>query len=305
LGPPPEARNPWDSLGSSGANHRRDYRRALPGALLVSVAIHVIVLSWPSGIGVPQAIQHAGARNPGRSPPATMRAINIQPDELSAVARPSKAEEPQTPVASPVAAGQTNIPDLKGSADPGLAEDVAARFRPHWGDPRLWSRIAAPELSTTVAESERLRQRIEEDSQQRLGVKEVQAGDMSVWAGRDADGSRWGLSPGLIYLGGVTIPLCSGTFDASNCGFGVPPAFRDQHRADLRTLIELRRQGDRAALEERARAIRARLDSLRDTIRPHDWVQGASHPGSAFGILLREHNADPGPRGASRVARDP
>ena len=116
------------------------------------------------------------------------------------------------------------------------------------------------------AERQRLIERAEEVAERTAGVRIPTAGDMSAWTGRDESGDRWGLSPGALHLGGITVPLCSGDFDASNCGFGVPPAFRERYRNDVRTLVALGLQGDQAALESRAGAIRARLDSLRDPI---------------------------------------
>jgi hypothetical protein len=98
------------------------------------------------------------------------------------------------------------------------------------------------------------------------GVHIPPGGDMNVWTARDGQDHRWGLSPGAIHLGRVTVPLCGGRFDAANCGFGVPPAFREAYRVQLRVRLEIADQAQRGELLDRARAIRARRDALRDSI---------------------------------------
>ena len=198
-----------------------------------------------------------------------MQSVRLRPS-LGTIAPqatlPDVFEEPAFPPDEPPPPGVAESPDSVEQVMP----RPASTLRPRFDDPRLWTRAPLPELDRAVAESERLRQRIDEDNSRVLGVGRVPAEDMSTWTTRDASGDRWGLSPGVIHLGGVALPLCSGAFEASSCGFGVPPAFRDQYRAELRALIELQRQGARADLEERARAIRVRLDSLRDTLRSED-----------------------------------
>jgi hypothetical protein len=90
--------------------------------------------------------------------------------------------------------------------------------------------------------------------------------DLSVWTATMPDGERWGVSPGRIHLGELTIPVCGGRFDAGDCGFGVSPDRRERYRSVVGRYLEIRAQGGRAVQEMRARAIRARRDSVRDTL---------------------------------------
>jgi len=62
-------------------------------------------------------------------------------------------------------------------------------------------------------------------------------------------------------------PVCGGFFDASDCGLGATPQRRAAYRLDLRARREIGSQLDRAELLDRARIIRLRRDSIRDTVR--------------------------------------
>lgn len=81
-----------------------------------------------------------------------------------------------------------------------------------------------------------------------------------TWTTRDADGRLWGAAPGVIHLAGIAIPFCGGRFDASDCGFGLPPWRRGEYRFFLRALNEIERQAQRAVIRERARAMRERRE---------------------------------------------
>lgn len=142
---------------------------------------------------------------------------------------------------------------------------AARALWPSLRDARLWA-PPTPAADSAGPEAERLRSRIDVLSEATLGIKTLPGGDMSAWVARDARGGRWGLSPGALHLGDLTVPLCSGTFDASTCGFGIPSGYRDRYRAELRALVELQRQGARAEVQDRARALRARLDARRDSV---------------------------------------
>jgi hypothetical protein len=89
----------------------------------------------------------------------------------------------------------------------------------------------------------------------------------STWMIEDASGLRWSAGPGRIVLAGVVIPICGGRFDASDCGSGVPPEKRDQYRGWLEVQTGLARQRTWAQVMDRVRAIRARRDAERDTLR--------------------------------------
>lgn len=86
------------------------------------------------------------------------------------------------------------------------------------------------------------------------------------WTTSDASGQVWGAVPGALVLGGITIPLCGGRFDASSCGFGVGPGRRELYRAALELQAGLAQQRLWDQQAERSRAIRSRLGARRDSI---------------------------------------
>jgi hypothetical protein len=77
------------------------------------------------------------------------------------------------------------------------------------------------------------------------------------------DGERWGVSPGQIHLGSITLPL--------PFGFSGPTGRREEVAARLRTFNESNAQAHRMELEQtfesRVKAMRARKDAQRDSAR--------------------------------------
>ena len=83
------------------------------------------------------------------------------------------------------------------------------------------------------------------------------------WTYTDADGGRWGFSPGKIHLGDITLPL---PFQ-----FGPNPSRINELRQRDWEWMELERGAVAAAVEQswkdRRRAIRERMDAERATAR--------------------------------------
>ena len=79
------------------------------------------------------------------------------------------------------------------------------------------------------------------------------------WTVKDGEGGRWGVSPGKIHLGDVTLPL--------PFAFSPPPGRRDEIAGRVRTWHEINAQAARAEGEEivrdRIRAIRERAEQER------------------------------------------
>jgi hypothetical protein len=85
------------------------------------------------------------------------------------------------------------------------------------------------------------------------------------WTFTDEDGGRWGVSQGGIHLGDITIPF--------PFSFGAAPGSEAARRAWMDAEID-RAAGSAAArenLDERIRAIRERLDRLRQ-VQPRDTI---------------------------------
>jgi len=83
------------------------------------------------------------------------------------------------------------------------------------------------------------------------------------WTVRDKNGGRWGVSPGQIHLGNRTLPL--------PFGFSPAPGQRDAMASRLRSWEESQAQASRVeavqTFEQRVKAIRARQEAARDSVR--------------------------------------
>jgi hypothetical protein len=185
------------------------------------------------------------------------------------------AQRPEEPI--PPARVQARTPDLRGPdlSDTGPAvafappgESAAEYLRPRLSDPRLWAPLP-PEFSQLTLE-----QREELLIAGRLtdwydSVSAVAAADAAWkdWTFTDGSGGRWGISPGQLHLGKVTIPL--------PFAFDAPPGQRDY----MERWNEMARQGANAQVQQTVRdrmeAIRARRDKERAAARAD--TTGASH----------------------------
>jgi hypothetical protein len=83
------------------------------------------------------------------------------------------------------------------------------------------------------------------------------------WTVADGEGGKWGVSPGKVHLGGITLPL--------PVAFSTPPGRREEVAAKTRSWSETRAQASRAEaddnFQERVKAIRERRQAQRDSAR--------------------------------------
>jgi len=252
---------------TQGDLRRRADRRALAVSLLLSVFLHLLAfqINFEPKRQQPQS---DGEHDQVRPLLDVIRVL-----ELALPQEPPPVPDIKVDVIAPIVDIappwiKVEEDELRGATtDPRSDTPVGPALGPRMIDLRLWGPITAPS-ETGPLPGVQLRSRFDSLKKETAGGRVPVAGDMSAWMTRDADGNRWGFSPGLIHFGNVALPLCYATFDASNCGFGVPPSFREEYRNQLRALLEILRQGNRADLEERARAIRSRLDAARDSIPP-------------------------------------
>ena len=170
------------------------------------------------------------------------------PDELE------QLTEPTEDAAAP------EIEGLPGIEIVPLAPTGAELLRPGFADARLWRRMPDEffELSVEQREELAVAQRLPAwlDSVGAEAEAERRATD---WTYTDANGGRWGISPGKLHLGDVTIPL--------PVNFGEPIGKREENAQLVWRWEEIMRQAARADVElnwrERAEAIRARRDAER------------------------------------------
>ncbi len=184
---------------------------------------------------------------------------------------PELPEEERTPPRRAVTPVEPTTPrvDTRGSgvgepqAEP-VAPDTrtpAERLRPGLVDPRLWERAGAPpepEKSDFDRARERVYARIEmlNDSLAAEGEATRRATD---WTFTDKDGKKWGVSPGKVHLGGVTLPL--------PLNLSGPPDKAKEARDRAAKGAEIDRQADRArvrgTLEEQIKTTREQRDRAR------------------------------------------
>lgn len=262
------------------ASHRRSVdRRVSRVALSISVAAHLVLLlvysvvvkAWspveavlsPSSVG-PTSLQG-------------IRIVNIDEQfegEQLVVERPPIPEDEEQQVEEEEQdavedAAQVEGAEVSPEAEPRRRGVLAAeRLRVRMEDERLF-RPAAPEVYT-ITDEERMRLalagRIDAYNDSVAAMAAIEAG-LTDWTRTDSDGNRWGVSPGKLHLGKLTLPL---PFGFGQNGW---QRARSQDRAwrirDIERGVVV--QDELANLRERAREIRKRKEEERE---PPDTTRG-------------------------------
>ena len=263
---PPEAPSREEQAGAVSPPRRvlsqtrergRRYRRAVAIGIIVSVVLHVLAVLASSVL--------IRRLEPGTVFVAPPRPIRLEPEGTQVVeyrvvenppAEPAPAREPEP---ERTVESQPSPPAAEAPAEP--AASAAERLRPRVGDWRLW---VSPPLATRDVDRTRAEQMA--DLRARLAAA-IQAGNDSLAAElvREAEamdwtvgeeGNKWGVSPGKLHLGPVTLPL---------------PLLFQPHPATAREQADraadwsaIQRQAGQAAIdetfEERVKAIRERKE---------------------------------------------
>lgn len=237
------------------AERNRRYGRVLRWGLIGSVLLHLLVVRIsPLFVRFAEYVQMGWPPPP---PPAAqgtkvvlLREIDREPATPPRIVerRPPPAEENPPPATAPSEA----------------ALNAAEILRPRVGDWRLVvpPPLTARERALTPAEREALlNERVRgllaaaNDSAAAAASREAAALD---WTVGDGD-SRWGVSPGKIHLGDVTIPL--------PFSLGPNPAQAREQAERLDSYDAIRRQAGQGAVdetfEERVKAMRERREAER------------------------------------------
>ena len=226
---------------------------------LALVALYPLVFRGPgpaSPVGVPEFLE------PLLEGIEVVEIVELPPAPDSPAPIPILEPSPVAPL--PGQAVEVALPP--GAPAPPDADDgtggrtVAERLRPRLIDPRLW--VPLDPDYTAMTDQERAQMLLEgmirswNDS---MAVAEALSARAMDWSFTDAEGRRWGLSPGRLHLGDFSIPI--------PFNLALPPgrweAMRD--RAFIRD--DLARGAATAVIREtwteRARAIRERLEAER------------------------------------------
>lgn len=249
------------------AERQRTARRALLLGVAVSVAFHLLATltlrfridvserqSRPMQVVEPSE-QYAGTRVYDIVPVEG----EVAPFETQVRAAEREAVVPAAPA---------------GAADPGerpadggtrrTVDPVGDRLRPRLGHAEVWTQPDAtlPELSPDEIVRQRVAARLTEinDSMRIEAEREERATD---WTVRDGSGGRWGVSPGRIHLGNVTIP--------APIALATPPGRREEVNARIVQWNEIQQQAQRESVrqifDERVRAVRERREAERDSAK--------------------------------------
>ena len=243
-----------------GRARRRGERRGIVTGLVVSGLAHLLLIvlypffTVPYPRGTPIAAPPPPAPEPG----------GIQVVQIIEVVTPD-TEDPPDPVV------------IESPDDPDEAVEVAdfeeeqpVRFRPYAsaaerlrlapGDLRLWvpadPSLAAPAPEHVLEVRLATAIRAANDSMAAAVAAEMAATD---WTYTDDEGKRWGVSPGKIHLGGLTLPL--------PFGFGPPPDYNGDRSEMAFRIADINRAAGRAAVlqswKERREAMKKRREELR------------------------------------------
>lgn len=243
-------------------------RRVLRVGLVISALVHVVVIGIVGALlHQPPADRRARAVPILAEPPAGMRAVNLSPVPAGAgaepVTDPRRPEREEVVVIAPT-------PDPTSPERPAPDDLTAAdRLAPRLVDPRLWRPMVLIPREPTLADVQaRLDAALELLSDSALAETErrVRATD---WTVTDADGGRWGISPGWLHLGKLKLPL---------------PVYVEEWNPERGEWYDLEAQVDRArfveSFEDRVKAIRERRERERSERRPEDGGAVAGSGGS-------------------------
>ncbi len=224
---------------------RRRYERAVYVGIILSVVVHVIAVRLSSVLI--RYVEPGPFQIPTRAVeyrPVGMRALEVRVVESLPVeaARPVREPQPERVELEPA------------PVELGPTVSAAERLRPRVGDWRLWMvspvrRRTDRSVAERAAEVEaRLYAQLEAANDSIAAELARQADQMDWTVGEE--GNKWGVSPGKIHLGPVTLPL---------------PFFIEPDRATREALDEynaIRRQAGQGevdeTIEERIKAIRER-----------------------------------------------
>lgn len=255
--------------GPSGTPPRRrrtGYRRAFWVSLGISTVLHglAVVLYSNLFIGVPSWSPSAGSPGQPLVPDGT-ELVNLETlpeDETLEVLHPEEEPEPEVIQPAPPT-GDPGGREAEQGAEPfpgAPAPTAAERLRPRAGDLRLWAPVD-PEV-TRLSREELMRILLAaelEDAADSMALAAELARRVTDWTYTDDEGRRWGVSPGKLHLGDITLPL--------PFGFGTPPMIREQNAERLWAWDDIERgaasKGVQDYWKERAEAIRRRRDAER------------------------------------------
>lgn len=258
------------------ARTRRGQRRAIAWGLGVSALFHVVLVLLYPGLGerLPE-VRVTPSPVPTDLPMAGIEIVTMRDDEEEptpedeapppeiVVDLPDPAEEP-SPLALPTPTAPALPQPPSDAARPTERDDrqraAAELLRPQMGDPRLWAPLDRSILDLSDEERAEIYLRgMIRDWNDSVAVAVALSGEATDWTYTDAEGRRWGLSPGRLHLGDFSVPL--------PLSFQLPQARRNDQMVRNWEIADILRGVAsvevRQSWAERAREIRERMDADR------------------------------------------
>ena len=270
-------------LPSRAALRRRAGRRPLLAGLLLSALAHAVAIVLYPFFSAIQPQPGVFPLLPDPPPAPGMRVLDIV--ELAGPVvgdpgDPTEIEDPSVPEATPEA------PSLEDRTIymPERYRSAAERLRAGEGDPRLWAPLDPSLVEPTPQQLLTLRILAAVESSNDSAAAEAQRlAEAMDWTYTDAEGKRWGVSPGRVHLGDVEIPL-------GNFGFGPPPDYNgDQAEWAFRMADIERAFGSLAARQswrERLESMQRRREEQRAQ-QEEERARAAARPDTTSGATRR------------------
>ncbi len=192
-----------------------------------------------------------------------IRLLNIteetEPERPQERERPKPVPRPVVTPTRPTGQQESGVTE-ESTTEVGSPMSAAERLRPHPKDEQVWRPVDPALIRLTPEQRMKLRLagKLEEwrDSVAAADAADAEATD---WTYTDKSGKKWGVSPGELHLGGLTVPL--------PFNFGTTPGNRDAVRTRTEEWKDIHRAAAQGAIregwKERAQAIRQRRDKER------------------------------------------
>lgn len=278
---PPHPDAPLPGPSSTHRSSRIRGRRVTVVAFLVSAVIHALAVAiYPLLVG-------PGPRDAVSPNPEDLALPGLEVVEIAEISPPEltppepvrellETADPEEPGAVEVAEETEPTPEPIGPPDR-RALTPAEELRPRRGDPRLTAPLPEEIVAVNkewVAQLQIVWALEELNDSAAAAVAAAAAG--RTWTYTDDEGKTWGISPGKIHLGDVTLPL--------PFSFSAPPGSEAARQSweDAEILRAAIEAVARETLEERARAIRERKDRERANGVPPDTT-GTGGGGTGVG----------------------
>jgi hypothetical protein len=193
--------------------------------------------------------------------------IRVEPAPAPESPSPVEAvpAEPEAVSESPPPADGASREDLASVPSPETEEEeggltIAERLQPRLGDPRVWEPIPSRYRSLSAFEqAELMVLGMLQSWNDSMAVATARSDAAQDWTYTDAEGRRWGLAPGRLFLGDFSIPLPAIDF--------VQRGLIEDRLIEDWTAADLARGAATAQIRQtwldRARAIRERMEAER------------------------------------------